>query len=415
VPSPGNESAFRAYLWWLAGAFLLSLASTALFNVWVNPYRLFEVFGDGPLTKIKARPDSSLGTVKLLNAVSARPAALIVGNSRADVGFSPDHPGWGRYRGRVYNLAVPGEGIQSVRDKFRAMIDCCDIRMALVAVDFQDFVLNAERVGPPVRSNADSIEALLRQQLLRALFTETGVVDSVRTLAASRQAYPATLRADGFNPLLDYIPVAARDGYPSMFRQKLNTTTVSFVRARKGIFPPGAADSGEFAALREILRLARAHNVDLHVLMYPYHAQYYLLFEQLGLWTEFERWKRAVLATCQDLPGSKGTGPRVILWDFSAFSAESMAPVESFGARGAGRWYWEAGHFKQALGDRVLDEVFGTDAGTGRRLGTRLTPGNVDSWLGLQRRSLHRFAVAQPAQLAEVEAALANVRKDATK
>jgi hypothetical protein len=391
---------------------LLSLASTALFNLWVNPYRLFHVFADGPLTKVKVRPDSSIATVKLLNAVAARPSAVIIGNSRADVGFSPDHPGWVRYRGRVYNLAVPGAGIQGVRDQFRMLIECCEVRVALLGVDFQDFVLNAEPVGQPARNNA-SLDALLREQRLRALFTETGVVDSVRTLAASGQTYPATLRADGFNPLLDYIPVAARDGYPLMFRQRLDAVTVNFMRSRTGIFPPGADDSGEFAALRDILRLAREHKVDLHVVMYPYHAQYYLLFERLGLWGEFEKWKRAVLTTCYDSRASGETGSRATLWDFSAFSTESTTPVENSGDRGAGRWYWEAGHFKQALGDKVLDQILGTRSTPEPRLGTQLTPENVDSWLQLQARNLRRFAAAHPDQLAEVDAAVALVRKPA--
>jgi hypothetical protein len=399
VHTPVHNDGFRAYLGWLLVTLIVSVAFVASFNLWVDSYRLFSAFPETERTSRKVRPESNIAAIKLLNGIAARPDAVILGNSRADIGFRPDHRGFWPYQRRVYNLAIPGAGIQRVRDDFRALLERHDVEFALLAVDFQDFVLNSAPVEPPSRTPAVVAEALLRKERLQALFTLTGLADSLKTLRAAHDPYAATLRADGLNPLLDYVPIAARDGYPALFGQRLSETAVNFVRARKGIYPEGANDSAEFAALRDILGLARQHGVRMVVTTYPYHAQYYLLFEELGLWGEFERWKLAVQATVRSANASAQPGPAVALWDFAAFSEPATTRLEDSDERGAGRWYWEAGHFKPSLGDRVLDEVFAPSGGQPPAIGFHATGGSFEAWLGSQRTALRRYAVERPEQL----------------
>ena len=146
-----NDDPFRGYLAQLVASAALFIALVAVFNLWVDPYRIFSLLPELRVATIKARPGANIAQVKLIGAVSKQPGVLILGNSRAEIGFDPSHRLL-RASGRsVYNLAVPGAGIQRVRDLFRAVVDRTDVDWVILAVDFQDFILNARRPGasPP--------------------------------------------------------------------------------------------------------------------------------------------------------------------------------------------------------------------------------------------------------------------------
>lgn len=407
MSTPVDSAPYRRYLQGFLGVLAGGIALVALFNLWVDPYRLFGWLPASRLTSTKVLPESNIGAIKVLNAIAAQPACVIVGNSRADIGLDPAHPGWTECHGKVYNMAVPGAGIARVRDDFKALVEHAPVKVAVVGVDFQDFVLNAYPVGTLLRNPRPAPERLLREERLHALFTLTGLTDSIATLRAASAPYPATLRADGLNPLRDYLAIAQREGYPSMFRQRLNETTTNYLRARRGIYPPGATDSEEFASLRAILGVAREHGVRVYVMTYPYHAQYYMLFDELGLWPEFEQWKRRLVLTVAAADDGAGAAQ---FWDFATVAAPARLPVENSGERGSALWYWEAGHFKRELGDRLLDELLGHATPADFRLGSRLTPSDVEPWLQAQRAALDDFERAAPGQLVDVRKAVAHAR-----
>jgi hypothetical protein len=48
------------------------------------------------------------------------------------------------------------------------------------------------------------------------------------------------------------------------------------------------------------------------------------------------------------------------------------------------RWYWEAGHFKSALGDRVLARMF-ADSAAGSEIGRLVNAENIDAQQALIR------------------------------
>jgi hypothetical protein len=403
--APARNPDHGVYLWRYLLVLLFTLVGVAAFSFWANPYRLFSPTFESAWNRIKPRPESNITTVKLLNAASAAPRALILGNSRAEIGFDPEHPGWGVLRGRVYNLAIPGAGIETVRDQFRALLDRVDVDTVVFAVDFQDFVLNAGRVSGESRDL--DIDALRRKERVSALLTLTGARDSIRTIQASRTAYPASLRHDGFNPLFDYVPIARRDGYDVMFRQRLSETAANYLRGRKGLFPPGESDSSEFQAFRDVLRMARDHGIRLVVVTYPYHAQYYALFRELGLWSDFEQWKRLLLESVEEnVAAGAVTVADHGFCDFAAVSAPATSVLEPTDASGASHWYWEAGHFKKALGDRLLAQLLDGGEQPDRDFGACLGSDTIDEWLLAQQQRLQEFAFADADALEQVRTAL---------
>ena len=108
------------------------------------------------------------------------------------------------------------------------------------------------------------------------------------------------------------------------------------------------------------------------------------IFHEAGLWPVFEEWKRALARIAAEANRSRNV-PRVRLWDFSGYNAISVEPVpEPADRTTATHWYWEAGHFKQELGDVMLQRMFAEpDRLADAAIGVKLTPENVE--LEIQR------------------------------
>lgn len=394
----------RGFLVTLAGV----MAATAWFNWQVDPYRLFSAPDTAGATATKIRPEANVASVKLLNAISTQPDVLILGNSRADVGLDPRNPSLSALGARPYNLAVPGQSIIEQTGALVSLLERSPVRVVLVGLDFQDFIINARSGAVPDRWDDLDPESLRLREQAKALLTTSATRDSILTVRIPHQRYPRTLRADGFNPMLDYVGVAERSGYSVMFAQRLGETAGMYARAKLGLFPAGQNDSAEFAAFRRLLRAARSHNVRVVLTTYPYHAQYLVLFQELGLWPEFERWKRLLVETIERESMKATVSSTVELWDFATFSPYATLPIIREAKDGAGQWYWEAGHFKKELGDVMLNEIFrpAVPAATRTMIGTALTSSNVDSWCAHQRTAADVFARHNPELVRSVRAAI---------
>jgi hypothetical protein len=103
-------------------------------------------------------------------------------------------------------------------------------------------------------------------------------------------------------------------------------------------------------------------------------------------------------------------GLDVELWDFSGFAPYADEPVPMPGDKRAEmRWYWEAGHFKKALGDIILERIFeagGSETGWGRRL----KGGDVETHLLRQRMERDAYELSHSGDSAELAKLVAAAR-----
>ena len=78
-------------------------------------------------------------------------------------------------------------------------------------------------------------------------------------------------------------------------------------------------------------------------------------------------------------------GLRLILWDFRGHSAQTTEKVP--GGRAQMNGYLESSHYKEALGDTILERIFDPAAPErhGDGFGVRLRPGNIEPHLSRLR------------------------------
>ncbi len=111
----------------------------------------------------------------------------------------------------------------------------------------------------------------------------------------------------------------------------------------------------------------------------------------------FEAWKKRLATIIQDGTRSEACP----LWDFSGYHVFAREPVPPPGDRTTVvQWYWESGHFKRELGERMLARMF---HGTGDDdFGVCLTPASVYGQNLRLRRDREHYRSEAPQEVAAI-------------
>ena len=271
----------------------------------------------------------------------------------------------------------------------------CMPKQVILGVEFFDFLgaVPARELPTLRNSPAPDLDA---RGLAETVFSLTALGDALTTVAAQYARYPATLTDRGFNPLLNYVAEVSRSGHHALFRQRAVENARAWARKPRQIQPPGSGLSDDAQAMRAILDLCASAGSTVHLVIYPYHAQTRLMLEQMGLGELFAAWKHSVVTSASGPPPSRGTAPGgVTVWDFSGLSSQTLEPIPLAGDRKTHLdRYWEAGHFKKALGDQMLARMLGAASDFGKPL----DPPSLPAWL-VQDRSAVQGLLAVPSPL----------------
>ena len=371
----------RSYLRWLVATVLLASSGIAALVMLVDPYGLHHhAFERAGFNLIKPALAHYQNEIKLSHALALKPDILILGNSRAEIGFDPE--GDALSGTSAYNLAIAGTGISVARGQLE-YLDRIGRRPKLVVLglEFLDFIVppgsqsGIAAPGPPVAMVTHPIERGFWR--FDSVFSIAALQDALRTMAIQRADDPQTMTARGFNPLNEYRALARSEGYYPIFRQRAEENAANYLKKAQG-----STGSGDFAQLDAILALAAKSGIEIKLIVYPYHAQTLALFEASGLWPAFEQWKERLAAQSgawqQRFPAA-----RIALFDFSGYSAYACERIPARDDhQSIPKWYWEGGHFKKALGELILTRLQSNRAGAlqelpGSVFGIKLEPENA--------------------------------------
>lgn len=362
----------RRYLRVAAATIAVAVLASIGLTVAVDPYRCFGTPAVPGLTEGKPRAEQRAEMAKTYMLERVRPRTLLLGNSRMEVGLDPDSSAWPARCRPVFNAALAGHDLRAAGQLFReALADGSRPALVMLGLDFQDFIAApADAPDPPpddedgrlrvdARGHANRLRPLQAwADILHATLTLGAVTDSLLTLLDQSRDEP-TMTPDGFDPLREYAAFARREGYRRLFDQKDRVYRSEYARFAPRDFARPMRNV-EFRILSGITDAAVRAGVPLALITYPYHRHYLDMLHDLGLWRSFEDWKRAVLR----MAGARDPGGELVrVYDFARYDEATTEPVPAQGdRRGVMRWYWEAGHFKSALGDRIIARVTPDDA-----------------------------------------------------
>ncbi|MCU6434125.1 hypothetical protein LPB67_10130 [Undibacterium sp. Jales W-56] len=324
--------------------------------VMIDPYRLYRLVEIAGVNQVKPQPDRYQEEIKLSNARQLKANALIFGNSRAEYGLNPDYAGFAKAGLSGYNLALSGTKIATTRRDLaylRSIGQTPDF--VILGVDFLDYLVDASKPPIPTASpgsNPHDVSDIKWQ--FDVLFSLSSVADAVKTLRIQNDTEAETISPRGLNPLQEYKKFAREQGYYAIFQQRALEYAKTFSGKPHDLAYPATGSTPELDGLRATLAMIASDASEAHIVIYPYHAQILALFDQAGLWPAFEVWKKILLGEVS-VANKSHPDATIRLWDFSAYGAAQCEVIPDKGdTKSVTKWYWEAGHFKQSLGDLML-------------------------------------------------------------
>lgn len=366
------EAAYRRFTAWCAAVVAAGMLLVVGIVAIVDPYHLYGLVDSPRLNHVKPLPEQYREQIKLAQAEAVRPDVILLGNSRAEVGLDPDSPLLaGRGRG-AYNMGMSGTKL-TVSERMYAKLraDAAPASTAVIGVEFLDFLVppNSKVTPPPVQAPSPW------QWRFDTLFSIKSLTDALRTVRLQKAADPETMTQRGQTPLRDYNRYARTEGYYSIFQQKARDNAKAILRRPHNLYVAGTDSSESINRLRALLDMMAQDRTDVHLVIYPYHAQLMTMFEEAGLLGTMDEWKRMLVREA-DAARARHPDARISVWDFSGYGDMRCERIPAPGdTRSVTRWYWEAGHFKSTLGELMLQRIFGGE-GT---FGVRLTADGLDA------------------------------------
>ena len=397
-----ERTVWTRYLIWLSATLLAALAACGAFNLFIDPLGIFGSPRIGGINAFKPYLDHHRELARWKGAQRLCPNAGIFGNSRAEIGFDPEHPDFAANGHRGFNHAVPGTSVATAVNQLEWLRQAgCAPKTIVLGVEFIDFVGSPS--PPPVVSALPPAPAINAAVLAESVFSVTGIRDSLETLLIQHSRYPASLTEKGFNPLLNYVPEVTHSGHYALFRQRATENASKWLRMSAQV-QPNSGKSNEFVQLERFLDAASQEADTIHVVIYPYHAQLRLLMNKVGFEDLFTQWKSGVVSAAHR---ERKNATRVTVWDFSGISAQTLEPIPEPGDRRTRlKYYWEGGHFKRELGDLMLSQMLGGKPG----FGMALTPETLPAWLDRDQGQVREQLQSNVALRLDVESVLDQVR-----
>jgi hypothetical protein len=354
---------FRRFLYWFAIFVLAGIVLAVTFVLIVDPYDQYRLIARPGFNLVKPGLARYQNELKLTKAVRLNPDVLILGHSRAEVGLDPEAAALVRRGLSAYNLAIPGSGIANARKQMEYLLqNGIRPKVIILGMEFLDFMQASPRKDVPIALNHGSVASSSANPWFwhfDTLFSLASLSDAVRTLLIQHNQEVETITSRGFNPLKQYRPIARNEGYYGLFQQRAQENAQVYLKKSAG-----ALVLDDFAHLQAILDIAVELGSEVKLIIYPYHAQILVLFEETGLWPDFEDWKKSLMKEIA-VTLSRHPGANIALFDFSGYGSYNCEGIPAKGDRTtATKWYWEAGHFKGELGAIVLESVLSSSDGS---------------------------------------------------
>ena len=369
------------YFKWLFSAFFCVVLSAATFNYIIDPYNIIRAFAIQGINTSKPATSNRTSLAKAYMITDINAQTLFIGTSSFDVGMDPDSKYLPFYAKPVFNLALPGADVYKQYRYIQHAVSMHKPKMIIMSLEFRLFLSKESEVGnyPPnmelknyekrlnVNYNGEKNEGQYSQylkDLSASLLSISAIIDSIKTISSGHTVWVTQLGHSSGEARFG--SEVKNKGYYSVFRDVIQGQ-IKTLSGRK-IDPL----SPQFKALEEIIRYCKEEGIELVIILPPYHAFMYELWDKANLWVEFEYWKQYVLLTVESAKSSKFD---VSLWDFSTYNevtTERVPPPSNTEIKM--KWYWEPIHFKASVGDVILKNVFTHGESD---IGTRLSQSTI--------------------------------------
>ncbi len=429
----------KAYGRWF---FLIAVSTAALvcgvviaFNLLVDPYGFHRPIGFAEGTVARPAVYRRMRLAKAYDLRRIEPTAIVLGTSRSHIGLRMSHPGWSVPLPARYNAAFDGA---TTEEMYAYLLHAQSIRrLRQVVLGLDTWQLNSF----PAWTRPDFAPALLfepGQPLHNAevYAADLGVLTSVDTTQASftqlrlaDHEQPQWLAPDGqrigpvfFRDVDPDFSVAPARYFWHVDRQEIaymldsGPAVTSQTKFGPDVSQPKLTS---LDYVSKIIRFCRDQRIDLRIFLTPAHAHQLEIVASLGGWRRLEQGKRELVAQlAQDAASHPGVQP-FPFYDFSGYSSITTESVPLPTERREMKFYWDSSHFKELVGDWVLDRLLAVRGDRGDAaptdFGVQLTPTNIETELDRDRVAQHAYRRDHPNDVALIRSLIRKVKTEIAK
>ena len=389
------------YIFIVVSAATLLLVAAGIFNAAVDPYGMYRFYEREGLNVSKPAIHQRVRLLKAYEVRRLKPQSIVLGTSRVHLGISPRHEGWASLYDHRYNLAFDGATTKEMYAYLKHAHAAGRLEHVMLGLDTYHLS------SVPGSARPDFDPGLLMNEyhglnLLRMLAADIKLLTSISTFEESL----ATLRAQDDSQPVWLAPDGQRLGEvffrrpsenfmscgPRCYFDEIDKLEVRFKLEWKIPVKPGPrVQSGppkepdpvtSLGYVQKIVDYCRTHNIGLIVFLTPSHAHQLELDAATGNWWSIENGKRQIVAMLAGDAEHFSDKEPVPLYDFSGYSDITTEQLPPEGSKAEMKYYWDSSHFKENVGDRVLDRLLGMEAENHEipgDFGVPLSPDNIET------------------------------------
>ena len=280
-----------------------------------------------------------------------KPEILLMGSSRVAFGFKYDANKNKFPSNKVYNLGLLGVTEYELLRYLQHANAVSHLKQVIIGVDFYQFHAGLQP-KPEFKEGRLAVNAnnqpnpFFTKDYLPTLLSINSTVTSfeeVSGLAKDKDIY----LVNGFK--LDVLQGGDLRSFKVNESGYVQGVYKGFTFEKNGI--------NTFNYFREIIEFCYENNIDVRFFIPPAHARQWEVINLMGLWPDWELWKRKMVEISEEIAIKRQRKPFQII-DFSGYSIYSTESVPR-NADKVMKWYRDSSHFLPPLGDIILDRLFG--------------------------------------------------------
>jgi hypothetical protein len=411
---------------------LAILAVIAGFNAMVDPFGMYSrVETNKPTINTRMR------LYKAFEVERVKPQTLILGSSRTHVGLRCSHEALAELEAPCYNLAFDGA---TTKEMYYYLLHAQSIKPLKHVI----LGLDAYHASPaPAFTRTDFDPLLLytidKPHWFRFITADLRLLTSLDTLIASIQALretstePTWFAKDGQRlgevffrrsgeDFINISPRAYFDKYDkegiALAAHILAPQNVTPHPAPKTAVIPADPKQSSLAYINNIIEFCRSNNIDLRIFIAPSHARQQETEQAISGLPAIENGKRDLTQLIADDEKKNPNLPPIMLMDFSGYSSITTEQPSKADTKEEMRYYWDSSHFKEIVGDYVLDRIFEKNDSNHSYpidFGSRLTPETIENVLAKDRDEQKKYRLHNPEEVSLLNSWIDAVKNKKTK
>jgi len=356
------------YTKWLIKMFLILISLISLIfavNYFVDPYGIYnnKVFNFKKITQ-----SEKMRFIKPLVVEQIKPKSIILGTSRAEHGFDPQHP---YFLKPSYNFGLTSASMYEVTTNLKFAIKQGALKEVLLVLDYRMFNDKNQKQLDEFESYFDGSKG--RYHYLYSLDT---FKDSLQTIFKTYKPYSMYHPQGHIMHEYEIAKIKKRGGQ----LDNMNKYEKNYYKLLKPNYIYKDSKKSSFKDFDELLYLCHRNHIKLEIIFGSSHIrQWEALSYYLGDDT-FSKWKKDVVYRVEKISRELHQKPYKII-DFSIYhelTSEKMPNRNQIM-----KYYYDASHYNQKLGSIILDTLNNNTQYIG--FGIEINSKNIDQHLKHQK------------------------------